>query len=130
MSDFFLEIKNVLPLNVLRYVEENDGTSIAININSASADYGYAHVIHKSVVISRLTRTCHHCGYDPLWKPDDSESKCRRHIYSTFRYDTVFTWTPNQCDLSLKDAFDQFLKAQPQKYGSPCIRKDFGKIGW
>lgn len=119
-----------MPQNIERYLKEHDGVNVAVNFNSASADYGYAHCIHKSVVMSKLTRTCNRCGYDPLWNPDDTESKCNRHSYGAYRYDTVFSFSEEDNPLSLKICFDAWLRAQPEQYDKPCKYISFGRFGW
>lgn len=115
-----------MPQNIERYLKEHDGVNVAVNFNSASADYGYAHILHKSVVMSKLTRTCNRCGYDPLWKPDDSESKCLRHTYGASRYDPVFSYSYTKNPLSLEECFDIWLDRQ----GEVCEYIGFGKFGW
>ena len=72
-----------IPDNIAEYIEDRDGINVSININKADGDYGYAHKTWYSVVLSRITRTCNRCGYDPLWKPNDDDSKCLRHTYNS-----------------------------------------------
>ena len=120
-----------IPDNIARYIEQHKGVNLAINFNSVSADYGYVHDIHHTVVLSVLTRTCNRCGYDPLWKPDDSESKCIRHTYGRWRYDDVFVWSADTNDLSLEKCFAIWEKRdQERKYNEPANHMIFGKIGW
>ena len=119
-----------IPNNVADYIEAHDGINLSININNASGAYGYAHVTWYSVVLSRLTRTCNRCGYDPLWKPNDDDSKCLRHTYNSWRYDDVFIWSPMNNDLSLEEAFDVWLKSQPTSIYQPVKQMTFGQIGW
>lgn len=124
------KMKVEMPENMAKYLKEHDGVNVAVNFNSASADYGYAHILHKSVVMSKLTRTCQRCEYDQLWKPDDAESKCQRHSYGAYRYDTVFAYSEEENPLSLEVCFDAWLEAQPEKYNEPCKKILFGRFGW
>jgi hypothetical protein len=124
-----------IPDNILKWITEHDGVNLKVDINSASADYGYAHVMHVTVIISMLTRTCNHCGYDQIWKPDDSNSKCRRHTFGAWRYDPVFTWRSKSYggDMlqTLESAFDTWLSKQTHDKGwNPIIKMDFGETGW
>ena len=116
-----------IPENILNFLGSHDGVNLAINYNSASADYGYAHIMHRNVVISILTRTCQRCGYDPLWKPNDDDSKCRRHTYSNFRYDEVFAWD-SRYTLSLEKCFEEWQNQQ--KPYSAVKPMTFGKLSW
>lgn len=120
-----------IPENVADYIKTHDGTNLEISINAAFADYGYAHILHKAIIISKLTRTCHWCGYDPLWNPDDSESKCQRHTYDNWRYDPVFAWYPN-AGIGLEEAFDDWLSIQPSEneFDKPAKYKKYGKAKW
>lgn len=36
----------VIPDNIREWLKQHDGVNLAINYNSAFADYGYAHIIH------------------------------------------------------------------------------------
>ena len=119
-----------IPDNIAEYIEAHDGINLSININNADGDYGYAHVIWYSVVLSRLTRTCNRCGYDPLWKPNDDDSKCIRHTYNSWRYDEVFVWSPTGNNLSLEEAFDIWWQSQPTSWDQPVKQMTFGQIGW
>ena len=119
-----------IPNNIAEYIEAHDGINLSININNADGDYGYAHMTWYTVVLSRLTRTCNRCGYDPLWKPNDDDSKCLRHTYNSWRYDEVFAWSPTDNHLSLEEAFDVWLKSQPTSWELPVKKMTFGQIGW
>lgn len=118
-----------IPDNIAEYIETRDGVNLNININNADGDYGYAHMTWYSVVLSRLTRTCNRCGYDPLWKLNDN-SKCIRHTYNSWRYDEVFIWSPTNNELSLEEAFNVWKKSQPTSIYEPVNRMTFGQIGW
>ena len=119
-----------IPDNVAGYIEAHDGINLSININNADGDYDYAHMTWYSVILSRLTRTCDRCGYDPLWKPDDDDSKCLRHTYNNWRYDEVFVWSPTDNYLSLEEAFYVWLQSQPTSWNQPVKKMSFGRIGW
>ena len=119
-----------IPDNVAGYIEAHDGINLSININNADGDYGYAHMTWYSVILSRLTRTCNRCGYDPLWKPNDDDSKCLRHTYNNWRYDEVFVWCPIDNHQSLEEAFDVWLQSQPTSWDQPVKKMSFGRIGW
>ena len=117
-----------IPDNIEKWIEKHDGVNLSVNVNPASTDYGYAHIKHLTVTISMLTRTCHHCGYDQIWNPDDSESKCRRHTYGIWRYDPVFEWTSNDGWTTLKTAFDVWLSKQTHDNGwNPIVKMRFRK---
>ena len=119
-----------IPDNIAEYIEAHDGINLSININNADGDYGYAHMTWCSVILSRLTRTCNRCGYDPLWKPNDDDSKCLRHTYNNWRYDEVFVWSPIDNNQSLEEAFDVWLQSQPTSWDLPVKKMSFGRIGW
>ncbi len=119
-----------IPDNIAKWITQHDGVNLSINFNSASADSGYAHMLWHTVTISMLTRTCNRCGYDTLWNPDDSESKCIRHTYNSWRYDTVFVWSEFQNPLSLEVAFEEWKNKQSDKYGAPIVKITYGQTGW
>lgn len=119
-----------IPDNIATWINEHNGVNLSINFNNASGDAGYAHVMWYTVEISMLTRTCNRCGYDVIWNPDDSESKCIRHTYNAWRYDTVFAWSAFQNTKSLEDCFDCWLKSQSEKSWEPIKKMHFGQIGW
>ena len=121
-----------IPDNISRWANGKNGVNIAVNYNFVDGCNGYAHMLFRSVVISQITRHCNRCGYDPLWHPDDSKSKCLRHTYSTWRYDPVFSWTDNQNNLSLEECFDYWLSLQPKEneWNKPAVDMDFGQFGW
>ncbi len=119
-----------IPENIVKYLKENDGVNLAVNWNSAGADYGYAHTIWHNVVITKLTRTCQRCGYDPLWKPDDTNSKCLRHSFGEWRYDVIFSWSQEGNDESLEECFDEWMKYQPKKWYDPAIKVLFGRYSY
>lgn len=129
-KDELMNINFSLPENIASWLVRNDGVNVSINLNNASADYGYGHMIWYTVVISMLTRTCHRCGYDRLWNPDDSESKCIRHSYNSERYDEVFAWSAFGNPLSLDEAFDIWQKEQGEYGYKPIVKKMFGRFGW
>lgn len=76
------------------------------------------------------TRTGNRCGYDPLWKPIDDDSKCLRHTYNSWRYDEVFIWSPTGNNISLEKAFDIWLHSLPTSWDQPVKQMTFGQIGW
>lgn len=121
-----------IPQNIAKYIADHDGSVIELSICHADADDGYAHVLWPAVSVKRLTRTCIHCGYDPIWSPDDSNSRCRRHAYNSWRYDTVFSWSgPNKTDQDLASAFDTWQQAQPSNgYVNPVKYMRFGQFDW
>ncbi len=123
-------IKHIdIPDNIADYVKTHNGTNLSFNINYATSNEGYAHIIFYTVVLSKLTRTCNRCGYDPLWKPND-DNGCKRHTYNNWRYDDVFVWSKFRNAVSLEKAFDEWLKSQPIRYDKPCKKMMFGQIGW
>lgn len=124
-----MEIYTDIPENILKFISEHNGVNLAININRADCDDGYAHIIHHSIVISQLTRTCHHCGYDQLWAPDDTNSRCQRHQYGSWRYDVVFMWTKEGNWRTLEECFEEWLELNRDTY-KPCIKKEYGRFGW
>ena len=128
--DYTFPKKITIPPKIEKYIEEHDGVALVISINSASADAGYAHLIHTAIELKELTRTCHRCGYDPCWNPDDSESKCARHTYGAERYDTVFSYSPTKNDRSLAECFDEWLSLQDKTGYGKRILKSYGKYGW
>ena len=117
-----------IPDNVAEYIEAHDGINLNVNINNSDGDYGYAHMTWYSVSISRITRTCQRCGYDPLWKPNDDDSKCLRHRYGSWRYDRVFVWSPYNNELGLEDAFNVWLESQSNAEAVKYMK--FGQIGF
>ena len=120
-----------IPDNIAKYIAEHNGVNLNINVSSTDADYGYAHIIWYTVTLSKLTRTCHRCGYDPVWNPDDSNSKCLRHTYNNWRYDAVFTWGHmGSPSISLEEAFDVWLRSQPASEHQPTKEMTFGQIGF
>ena len=119
-----------IPDNIAEYIEDRDGINLSININNADGNCGYAHMTWHSVVLSKLTRTCNRCGYDPLWKPNDDDSKCIRHTYYSWRDDEVFEWRPTGNNLSLEEAFDVWLQSQPTSWDQQVKPMTFGQIGW
>lgn len=128
----FNEIK--LPQNILDFIRRFDGVNVSINYNSASANHGYAHCLFISVSISMLTRTCHRCGYDSLHNPDDTESKCGRHTYNSWRYDVVFSWTQNENNKTLEECFNEWFAVNHDRFKQekcvPIKIMDFGYRGW
>ena len=91
--------------NIAGYVEAHDGINLCINTNNADGDDGYAHMTWYSMVLSRLTRTCNRCGYDPPWILND-ERKCLRHTCDNWRYDDVFVWSPTDKYIGLEEAYE------------------------
>lgn len=118
-----------LPENICEWLRQNDGVNVSVNFCSASANCGYTHRILKTVVISMLTRTCVRCGYDPLWNPDDTESKCLRHTYNPYRYDDVFAWEEHKDANSLEDDFSKWLDANPKNCEKPMVTMLCGSLG-
>lgn len=119
-----------IPENIIKYIKEHNGTNLEIDYNHADADHGYAHNIFHTVALSMLTRTCHNCGYDVIWNPDDKESHCGRHSYNNWRYDEVFVWSEYQNSITLEEAFNMWLSAQLDVWYKPVVKKTFGQIGW
>lgn len=117
-----------IPDNIRDYLDDHYGVALDISIDSTDALNGYGEIHHEVVKICELTRTCRNCGYDPLWHPDDSKSKCKRHSYGSERYDVVFVWSPYHCNLSLEDAFDIWLEAQYHEEYAPVVKCEFGEI--
>ncbi len=119
--DTFIPVLPVSMLNnIAEFMKEHDGCNISINFNNADGLNGYGHIMWCSVHISMVTRTCQRCGYDPLWHPDEEQSKCLRHTYDSWRYDDVFIWRSMLKEghiniSSLERAFDIWLKAQPKQ---------------
>lgn len=121
----------VIPDNIRDWIRQRDGVNLAINYNSASADYGYAHIIHHSVVISMLNRHCNNCDYDELWSPNDENSKCARHTYSKAKYEPIFVWSPKGNLLSLEMCFSIFAKKyESRKWNEAVQYMGFGELGW
>lgn len=112
-----------IPNSIAEYLNVNDGVNLSININHADGLNGYGHIMLCSVSLSRITRTCNRCGYDPLWHSD--KDKCIRHTYNNWRYDDVFVWKSmikeGHIDISsLEKAFNTWLEAQPTQYNQPA----------
>ena len=124
-------IQALLPKNMIDYIRQHNAVNLQINFNHADADYGYGHMIYISVILSHLTRTCNRCGYDEIWNPDDSESKCLRHTYDKPHYDSVFIWNSYKNPWSLRAAFENWLNLQPPENCSekPMVFKVYGKFG-
>lgn len=118
-----------IPANMAEYIRTYHGANLSINFNHVDALNGYGGVLYCTVELSCITRTCRRCGYDLLWKPDDIDSKCLRHAYGSWRYDTVFAYSPVDNELSLEDAFAIWLKAQPASAFQPRKQMMFGKVG-
>lgn len=122
-----------IPDNLARYVEQHIGVNLSANFNSVAADAGYAHDVFHTVVLSVMTRTCNRCGYDPVWNPDDSESKCGRHTYNGWRYDEIFVWSERRNSDSLEESFAKWEKeneAHEKGMTVPAKRIIYGKLGW
>jgi hypothetical protein len=117
-----------IPDNIADYLDTHNGVNLNININPAYVDYGYGHTVWYSVTLSKLTRTCHRCGYDPVWNPNDDKSKCVRHTYDDWRYDEVFVWSPIDNQLSLEEAFDEWLRLQPTSWYEPAKLMISGRL--
>ena len=118
-----------IPQNIYEFISSHNGCNLSININSTDAINGYGHIMWYSVHISMLTRTCNRCGYDPLWRPNDEQSKCIRHTYDNWRYDDVFVWKTMMGGYmdtqKLEGDFDTWLKAQPTQHSQPAKRMFF-----
>ena len=119
-----------IPQNIEKWLKDHDGVNLSINFNNASADCGYAHIMWLTVEISMLNRRCNRCGYDLLWNPDDRDSKCLRHTYDAWHYDTVFAWCANHNEQTLSEAFDEWEKSQPKAWMQPVKRLYSGTFGW
>lgn len=124
-TDFTVDI----PENICSWLRRQDGANVSVIFNSSSANCGYGHRILKYVAISRLTRTCVRCGYDPLWNPDDSESKCVRHTYNPWRYDDVFVWEDGTNANPLEADFSRWMDAQPERSDKPVVTMICGNLG-
>ena len=114
-----------IPNDIFEFLRRHDGCNLSINFNNASTVSGYGHIVWCSVQLSMITRTCCRCGYDPLWHPDDTESKCIHHTYDNQRYDDVFIWKAMLKEgriniSSLEKAFNTWLKAQPTQNNQPA----------
>ena len=122
----------VIPGNIRSYVESIDGAALVISFCETSGLNGYGSMMMPCVEVKRLTRTCHRCGYDPLWKPNDDDSHCGHHSYDGWRYDTVFAWTDIRNSVSLEEAFERFLQAQPpeNRYDLPVVSMFSGRFKW
>ena len=118
-----------IPDNIVKFLKERNGVNLQINYNSISADMGYVHQLSHTVRLLMLTRTCSRCGYDPVWKPDDSESKCIRHTYGSWRYDRVFAWEENSEGLSLEECFEAWEAMQSKREDEPVKSLSIVK-GW
>lgn len=123
-----------MPENMKKWIRCHDGVNLSVNWNAASADCGYAHHLFKSVVLSMLTRTCHRCGFDEVWNPDDSQSKCQRHSYNAWRYDEVFVWADEDNNISLDEAFERWKEANPRESAADCLKPvkfmSFGQLNF
>lgn len=115
-----------IPKNLAEYIDRHDGACVVVAFNNASAQYGYAHLMHTTVKLELLTRTCNNCGYDEIWHPELWESKCLRHSYGNYRYDTVFAWRAERSDVTLERAFDIWVENQP-KQGVEYMSFGFGE---
>ena len=104
-----------IPGNMTEYLSRQDGACVVVSFNSAGEQYGYAHLMHTVVELTMLTRTCNNCGYDEIWRPELWESKCLRHSYGDYRYDTVFAWRAERSDTTLEQSFDVWLENQPRE---------------
>lgn len=126
-----IEIPNKIeiPNNIVQYIYRNDGVNLSVNINSAATISGYGRMIFCTYVLSKITRTCHRCGYDPLWNPDDTESKCIRHTYDGYRYDEVFAYSPDDEGRSLEECFEEWL-SKNNNPNKPAERMIFGRTGF
>lgn len=109
-------MKIEIPDKILDYVRDYDGTNLNVGFNYTTTNCGYGHLFSVSYDLSRLTKTCYRCGYDPLWRPELWESKCQRHRYNSERYDTVFFWQEGY-DKQLEDCFDEWLAMQEKNKG-------------
>lgn len=116
-----------IPDNIAEFLAIHNGVNLSINFNSVTADSGYAHMMFHTVIISMITRTCNRCGYDQLWRPDDSDSHCSRHTYNAWHYDNVFVWSDFRNDKSLEDAFEDWKASQHPC--EPVTFKSYGQIG-
>lgn len=117
-----------LPDNIMGWLKEHYGANVSINVNSTDGLNGYGQLMHYSVHVSMLTRTCHRCGYDRLWKPDDSESKCQRHTYNSWRYDDVFVWRDRKSKASLKEEFEKWLTKNRDRKDGPMVQMVYGEF--
>lgn len=116
-----------LPDNISQYFNEYHAT-IDISICHTDVEQGYGTRITKRFRVLRPFCKCLRCGYHSLWNPDDSGSKCLRHTYSK-GWDTVFSYTldAGEQKVSLQDAFDDFLRHQPDEeaWALPVVRIDY-----
>ena len=119
-----------IPENIVNYLDRHNGVVLTISINATDGINGYGHLMQVGYELKKLTRTCHRCGYDPVWRPDLWENHGGgRHTYGSWRYDMVFCYIDNNQELSLEQAFDQWLEKQPTEYewDKPMRRMIFGK---
>ena len=107
-----------IPDRIIDYVESKCGCNLQINYNVTDGVNGYGQIVHYSVHISILTRTCNRCGYDPLWNPRGWESKCFHHSYNHERYDDVFVWS-GACGKTLERCFDDWVNMQSMNTDEP-----------
>lgn len=119
-----------IPDNIAEYIEFRNGVNLSFNINVVDGVNGYGRINLYTVKLSKLTRTCNRCGYDPLWNPKGDECGCHyRHTYNGWRYDDVFIWSPIENEFSLEDAFNHWLNMQPDSIDEPTLKMTFGRIG-
>ena len=119
-----------IPDIIAEYIGMYHGINLQFNINQVDVVNGYGAAVYPSVKILKYKVACNNCDYDSLWHPDDSESKCGHHTYGTKRYDTIFYWTPLGTDLTLEEAFEIWLKAQPEEneWDKPVKYMSFGNF--
>lgn len=115
-----------IPDNIAEYAGGHN-CNLSININSTDGVNGYGIIEHFTVHISLHNRICGNCGYNELFRPDLwDHTKCVRHRYGIERYDDVFVWS-ERSELSLEEAFDSWLQAQPRSPDEPVKVMIFGK---
>ena len=108
-----------LPDNVAEYLNSHY-SNIQFDICKTDVENGYGEKITRRVSIMLPYKRCINCGYHSLWNPDDSESHCRRHTYEK-GWATVFSFQMNNAQRSLENAFDEFLKQQPENENDPVV---------
>ena len=107
-----------LPDNVAEYLNSHY-SNIQFDVCKTDVENGYGERITRRVSIMLPYKRCTNCGYHSLWKPDDSESHCRRHTYAK-GWDTVFSFDMDKGG-NLEEAFAEFLKRQPKSETEPVV---------
>lgn len=118
------------PDSITEYMKRHHAV-INISVESSACLNGYGQRADTMLELKLPYRKCQRCGYHSLWNPNDDNSHCVRHTY-TKGFDTVFAYDPDKCNLSLEQAFCEWLSKQPQITSQPvkellCIRPMLSK---